>query len=162
MNGAMGSAHGTDDARNGKGDRIVQVSWLGTVAFGVTAALGTVVPGIDIAALVLALGLFLAGTVVFLLAFLKAVERSREEEVGVMNVFFLDHSAPRPIRRSLLASFVVEIAVAVATAAVRPNTSLAFGILVPIYGLSLAGLWGARHGTFPPRKPRAPKASKQK
>src|SRR5207248_757919 len=27
-----------------------------------------------------------------------------------------------------------------------------FGILVPLWGLGLAGLWAARHGTFPRRK----------
>ena len=72
-----------------------------------------------------------------------------------MNLFFLDHSAPKPVRRSLLGSLAVEIAVAVAGAALHPNTSLAFGILAPVYGLSLAGLWGARHGTFPKRQIKA-------
>jgi hypothetical protein len=28
---------------------------------------------------------------------------------------------------------------------------VAFGILVPIFGLGLAGLWGARHGVFEAR-----------
>jgi hypothetical protein len=28
---------------------------------------------------------------------------------------------------------------------------LAFGILVPVFGLGLCGLWGARYGTFEPR-----------
>jgi hypothetical protein len=149
-----------DDAS--AGDGIVQASWLGTAAFGVTAALGTAIPGIDIVALVVAVALFLAGTVAFFAAFLKAVDRSREEEIGVMNVFFLDHSAPRPIKRSLLASLATQIVVAGATAAARPNTSLAFGILAPIYGLSLAGLWGARHGTFPKRQPKQQRQPKPK
>jgi hypothetical protein len=37
------------------------------------------------------------------------------------------------------------------TSAVRPFSSLAFGVLVPVSGLGLMGLWGARYGTFPPR-----------
>jgi hypothetical protein len=49
---------------------------------------------------------------------------------------------------SLLAAQVV---VAVATAAARPFTTLAFGVLVPVFGVGLNGLWAARHGRFPPR-----------
>ena len=32
-----------------------------------------------------------------------------------------------------------------------PGTSLAVGILVPMFGLGLNGLWCAFHGVFPPR-----------
>jgi len=39
------------------------------------------------------------------------------------------------------------IAVTAATAAAEP-----FGILVPMLPLGLIGLWGARHGVFPPRR----------
>src|SRR5439155_114318 len=39
------------------------------------------------------------------------------------------------------------------TAARRPNTSVVFGILVPVYGLAMCGLWSARYGTFPRRRP---------
>jgi hypothetical protein len=46
----------------------------------------------------------------------------------------------------------VEILVALTTASVRPFTSLAFGVLAPVYGLALAGLWGAQYGTFKPRR----------
>lgn len=146
--------------QDGEGAGIVQASWLGTVAFGVTAALATAITSIDIVALVLAMTLFLAGTAIFFAAFFKAVGRSREEQIGVMNLFFLDHSAPKAIKRSLLGALATQIAIAAATAAARPNTSLAFGVLVPVYGLSLAGLWGARHGTFPARPPKAAKPPK--
>ena len=30
---------------------------------------------------------------------------------------------------------------------------VAFGVLAPIYGLGLAGLWSARYGAFAPRPP---------
>ncbi|MDQ1437983.1 MAG: hypothetical protein QOK43_1612 [Acidimicrobiaceae bacterium] len=157
---AADATHATDSTEAGgpaPGDGIIRASWLGTGALAVVTLAGAVVPAVDIVALVVAAALFLAGTVLFFAAFVKAVDRSRTEEIGVMNVFFLDHSAPRSIRRSLLGSFAVEIAVAVAAAAVRPNTSLAFGILAPVYGLALAGLWGARHGAFPARTPKTPK-----
>ena len=142
-----------------QGEAIVRASWIGTAAFGVTAALGVAVPAVDFVPFLLSIALFAAGTVAFFMAYARAVSRSRTDKVGVMALFFLEgRVAPRPVRRNLLGSFVVQIVVAVAVAAARPNTSLAFGILVPVYGLALAGLWGARHGVFPERTPRPGRA----
>jgi hypothetical protein len=146
------SAEGEAGQPDGMG--IVTADWAGTAAFGATSALGAFVPQLDIVALVVALALFGAGTVGFFVAFVRAVGRSRAEEIGVMNLFFLDHSAPSPVRRSMLAALAVQIVTAAATAAARPNTSLAFGILAPVYGLALQGVWASRHGTFPPRQPK--------
>jgi len=140
------------DGDAGPGEGIVRASWLGTAALGVTSALGTISSALDIVAFVVALAMFAAGTVAFFLAYAKAISRSRTEKLGIMSVFFLEgRVAPKPVRRLLLGSFLVEVLVAVAVAAIRPNTSLAFGILAPVYGLALAGLWGARHGAFPER-----------
>ncbi|HEX2039080.1 MAG TPA: hypothetical protein VHF47_05015 [Acidimicrobiales bacterium] len=142
------------------GEGIVRASWLGTAAFGVAAVLGAVVPAADLPALVVSLVLFTAGTVAFFVAYARAVVRSRTEHVAVLALFFLERDvAPRRVRRRLLGSFVVQVLVAAATAAGRPNTSLAFGILVPVYGLALAGVWGAYHGAFPRRQPRQPKGT---
>lgn len=143
----------TDEPEPDQRDGIVTASWVGTAAFGVTSALGAVVSAVDVVALAVALLLFVAGTVAFFAAYARAVTRSRTERIGVLSMFFLEGTvAPKPTRRLLLASFAVEVAVAAATAAARPNTSLAFGILAPVYGLALAGLWGARHGTFATRE----------
>lgn len=134
------------------GERIVRASWIGTAVFGVTSGVGAVLSSFDVVALAVALLLFTAGVAAFVAAYAKAVSRSRTEQIGVMSLFFLEGAvASKPVRRLLLGSFLVEVLVAVAVAAARPNTSLAFGILVPVYGLSLAGLWGAHHGTFRPR-----------
>ena len=109
----------------------------------------------DLLALLTSLVLFGAGTVAFFVAYARAVARSRTDQVGVMAMFFLEGAvAPKPVRRLLLGSFGVQVLVAAATAAARPNTSLAFGILAPVYGLALAGVWAAYHGTFPPRRPK--------
>ena len=135
-----------------KGEGIVRASWIGTALFGVTSGVGAVLSALDAVALVVSLVLFGAGIAAFVVAYARAVSRSRTDRIGVMSMFFLEGSvAPRPVRRLLLGSFLVQVLVAVAVAAARPNTSLAFGILVPVYGLSLAGLWGARHGSFRPR-----------
>ena len=158
VGGVGGDGAGGDGVVNDTdGNSIVAASWIGTVVFAATSALGAAASQLDIAALVVALAMFAAGTVVFFVAFAGAVTRSRTDEIGVMNLFFLDRSAPRPVRRSLLGSLCVEIATAIAAAAIRPNTSLAFGILAPVYALSLMGLYGARHGVFPPRVEKAPK-----
>jgi len=45
----------------------------------------------------------------------------------------------------------VEVVAAIVSASIRPFTPMAFGFLVPVYGLGLCGLWGARYGTFAPR-----------
>lgn len=133
------------------GGGIIRASWLGTTALGVAAGIGLAAHTLRGLTAVVAAILFVAGTVLFFVAFLRAVDRSRTEQIGVMNVFFLDHSAPKPVRRSLLASLAAQAAIAAAAAALRPNTAMAFAILAPVYGLSLAGLWGARHGSFPKR-----------
>jgi hypothetical protein len=151
--GVSGQADGESGQPEGMG--IVTADWVGTVAFAATSALGVFVPQLDIVALVVALALFAAGTAGFFVAFVRAVGRSRTEEIGVMNLFFLDHSAPRPVRRSMLGALGVQIVTATATAAARPNTSLAFGILAPVYGLALQGMWASRHGVFPPREHKA-------
>jgi hypothetical protein len=98
--------------------------------------------------------LFLAGCVVFLVAYAKAVNRSREEEIAVAGVYLMmGGSAPRQTRNHLLGSLAVQTAVAIVTAAIR--WPLAFGILVPTLGLALAGLWTASHGNFPEWRVRA-------
>lgn len=134
------------------GAGIVQASGVGTVLFAATAGLAAAVPEADLAALVVALVLFAGGTGAFAAALVRAAGRSRREELTMAGVFFLE-GAPGAVRRLLLGSLAVEVVVAFVTAGVRPNSSLAFGILAPVWGQGLAGLWGARHGTFPPRRP---------
>jgi hypothetical protein len=79
------------------------------------------------------------------------VSRSRTDTIGIGGLYFLAGSAPRVPRFRLRLSFAVEIVVATASSSIRPFTPMAFGFLVPVYGLGLMGLWGARHGTFGPR-----------
>ncbi len=126
-------------------------SWAGTATFTATAVLAAFVRGTSVVALVVAVALFAVGLAAFAAAYVGAVARSRTHQIGVWGLFFLEGSAPPALRRRLLGSAGVEALVAVATAAARPNTSLAFGILVPVYGLGLSALWSARHGRFPPR-----------
>lgn len=138
------------------GTGIVRASWIGTAAFVVTAVAATVTEAARIPAVVVALALFAAGIVAFFWAYAVAVGRSRTDAIGIGGWFFLagPDTAPAAHKRRLLASLAVQAAVAIATAAARPFTSLAFGVLVPLYGLALTGLYGARHGRFSPRSAR--------
>ena len=131
---------------------IVQASWLGTAAFVVTAALGVLVEDARPVAAAVALALFAAGTVVFLIALVRMAQRSRGHELSIGGVFLLQGSAPSSIRRHLLGAWTVQIVAAFAAAGLRPFTALAFGVLAPVYGIGLAGLWGATHGEFDRRQ----------
>jgi hypothetical protein len=136
------------------GAGIVRASWIGTAAFGVTAAAGAALQGaLGWVAFAVALALFVAGFVAFVWAYAIAVRRSRTDEIAVAGLYLLSGSASKAVRRQLLGSLAAEVAVALVTAAARPYTIAATGILAPLYGLGLAGLWAARHGTFGPRQP---------
>lgn len=133
-------------------DPLVRASIAGTTLFTLVALAAAAAPdALAVVAVVVDLLLFAAGCVAFVLALLRAAARSRTDELTLGGLFWLSGSAPAAVRRPLLWSFGVEVVVALATASARPFTGLAFGILVPVYALGLAGLWGARAGTFPPR-----------
>lgn len=137
----------------GAGAGLIAASFAGTGALGVTAIAAAIAPRtLDVPALVVALAMFFTGTGAFAWAYVIAIGRSRTEDIAVGGVYGLaGGSTPAPVRLKLLGSLAAEVALAVVTAAVRPYTSLSFGILAPMWGLGIAGVWGARHGGFPPR-----------
>jgi hypothetical protein len=131
------------------GRGIILASWIGDALFAVTAipvALG--VDALDDPAVVLGLVLFFASLVVWCWALgFAAVRTTRGDDVQVWSLFLLEGRVPARVRWHLYGSFVVCLAITVGTAAANP-----FGVLVPMYPLGLVGLWGARHGVYPPRK----------
>ena len=133
----------------------VRASMVTTAVFVVAATLATAFPdqlGVPVA--VLDVGLFAVGTVVFVLALLKGLDRSRTEQVEIGALFFLTGStAPRDVKVRLLGCLVLQVLVALISSSIRVYTEVAFGILVPMLGLGLAGRWGARHGVFPKKSP---------
>jgi hypothetical protein len=130
---------------------IMKASWIGTAVLLVTSVLAVTVESFDLIAAIVSLLMFAAGTVIFLWAYAIAVGRSRTVEIGIGGLYFLAGTAPNSVRVHLLGSLGAEVVIAAAAAATRPYSSVAFGILAPMWGLGLAGLWGARYGQFSPR-----------
>jgi len=135
------------------GAGIVRASWTGTVVFAAATVAGVVAPHpLAWLGFAVSLGLFVAGCIVFVWAFALAIARSRSDEIAVSSLYLLS-GAPPAVRTQLFGSLAVEVIVAFGTAAARPYTIAATAILAPMYALGLCGLWAARYGTFPPRRP---------
>lgn len=133
-------------------DPVVKPAVWGTVAFVVAALVGIPAPDpLAISIAVFDLLLFALGTLAFLRTLLTAAQRSREEELSVAGIWFLQGSAPAAVQRVLLGALAAQVVVGIGTAIARPEP-LAVGTLVPVFGLGLTGLWAVRSGTFPPRR----------
>lgn len=142
------------------GERIVRADVIGTAAFVVSAALAAVIFNgpMRVVGVAVALTLFAIGVFAFLWSYITAVNRSRTDNIAVAQLYFLvSASAPMAVRRVMMTALSVQIVVAFATAIARSRTdgragsTLAFGILVPMFGLGLNGLWCSKHGSFAPR-----------
>ena len=130
---------------------LIRSSWGGTAVFVSTAVAAAIRPSwFEIPALAVALVLFAIGMVTMLWAFAIAVNRSRVDAIGVGGLFFGAGSMPKVVRWHILGACGIQVAVGIATASVRPFTTLAFGTLVPIFGIGMMGFWTARNGTFEP------------
>ncbi len=126
-------------------------SWLGDALFAVTAIPAAAgVSAFRGVALAVALLLFGAGIVVWMWAFGVALARNAHgDDIVVSSLFLVQGPVPRTVRTQLFGALGVSIVLAAAT-----GTTDAFGILAPMLPLGLIGLWGARHGEFPPRRER--------
>ena len=135
-----------------RGSAIITVSWIGTGIYVVTSVIATVSPdGFGVPAATVSLILFFIGCGVFFWAYLVAVQRSRTDLIGIGGLYFLQGTAPRAVQVRLVGSLVVQVVVAIVTSSIRLYSPLAFGFLVPVFGIGMCGLWGARYGTFEPR-----------
>jgi hypothetical protein len=119
---------------------------------------------------VVSLVLFAAGIATSLLAYTSALERSRTEEVGVANLFLLTgDTAPKPVKRAMSAALAVQIVAAIIGASIGVSglqdsqlNALAFGVLVPMFGIGMNGAWAARYGSYGPRVQPTAKPSNRK
>lgn len=138
----------------GAGEGILRFDQWATVVFAVVSAAAAIAPDqLQYVSVPVDLVLFAIGCGAFLWAYAAAVSRSRYDTLTMAGVFFPgDRVAPTRVVRRLRLLLAVQTVVAVAAAAVRPFTPLAFSVLVPMLGLGLMALWAARHGRFPPRR----------
>lgn len=132
---------------------IFRVSALATAVFCVTSAGATISSSLVPTAFAVDLALFAAGCVVFVWAYFRAIGRSRSESITLNGLFLLgDSVAPVMVTRRLRMMLAIQVLAALVTAGVRPFTTLAFGVLVPMFGLGMMALWAALHGRFEPRE----------
>lgn len=152
-------------AESDSGARIVQLDVMGTVAFALTAGLSAALftGAVKVVAVVVALVLFSIGVVTFLWSYWTAVQRSRFENIAVAQLYFLaGASAPRKVKLTMNLVLVAQVVIGLGTALIRSRTdgragsTLAFGILVPMFGLGLNGLWCSKFGKFSIRRPAPP------
>ena len=127
---------------------ILRLAWTSLVlliAVAVPFALGADAFEKPVAAVSLAS--FSMGMVLWVVAFFQALGRTANGcEVAVSNWVFLAGSAPSMVRKQLLGVAALTLTVTIATTAANP-----FVWLANLLPLALSALWGARHGTFPPR-----------
>jgi hypothetical protein len=138
------------------GAELIRASWAGTVVLAIAAVGAVASPGTGLAVplVFVALLMLLGGSAAMVWAYALAVRRSRTDEIAVAGLYFLAAgAAPNDVRRSLMASLAAQCVIGFAAAAARPFTAAAFGILAPVWGLGLTGVWAARHGTYPRRRP---------
>jgi len=137
------------------GHRTVAASLAGTALFAVTAVPAAAgVDALKLAAAAVGLAEFVVAIPLALLALARAAVRTarQEDRITVGGLFFLQGSAPKPIKRTFLWMSLVCLAIAVGTLAWEP-----FGVLVPMLPVGLAGVWAARYGVFPPRQAGQPR-----
>lgn len=152
----------TDDSASLPGGRVVRADIVGTAVFLTALAIAVPLKTRRPAQLLIggvSMALFAIGVAATLWAYTRALDRSRVENVGVANLFLLTgETAPPVVKRTMSLALVVQIVAAVAGASfgvVGLNkgqlNALAFGVLVPMFGIGMNGIWAARFGSYGPR-----------
>ena len=147
---------------SGMTSRLVRVDVIGTAAFVAAEAVAIPLRSQRVGQVLIAvvsLVLFAMGVATALWAYAAALERSRSEEVGVANLYLLTGStAPPPVKRTMSIALAVQVVLALAGAIVgvvglgkNDLNALAFGTLVPMFGIGMNGAWAARYGSYGPR-----------
>jgi hypothetical protein len=139
---------------------LVRINVVLTGLFVVVTAIAAAVfsPELRVAVAVFDLALFAIGVATFILGYFSAVQRSRYDEISVAGLFLLlDKVADRSTTLKMNTALAVQTIVGLTGAIVRgstdgkPGSTLAFGVLVPLLGLGLNGMWASKHGVFAPR-----------
>jgi hypothetical protein len=139
-------------AADAPGRGLIVVDLVGTAVFVVVALGAALGPAwLTLPVVIVSLVLFSIGTIAFLWAYAVAIGRSRQEQIGMGGLFFLAGSAPRNVQVRMMGAFALQVVVALVAASLKVFTGVAFAVLAPMFGIGLAGLWAARHGSFSAR-----------
>lgn len=143
-------------------DTLVRVNLGLTAVFLVTASFSAVVfsTGAQWVGAITAMVLFAIGVFAFLWSYWGAVQRSRDVEIAVTQLYLLMGDAiPSAVRRTMNLTLLLQFVIALVTTLARPDgpdgspgSSLAVGFLVPMLGFGLNGLWAINHGDFATRR----------
>ena len=144
------------------GARVVRLDLAGTAVFLTALAIAVPLRNHRFAQFLIggvSMVLFAIGVATTLWAYTRALDRSRVEEVGVANLYLLTGStAPKVVGRTLSLALVTQVVAAIAGAWIGvvgldegQLNALAFGVLVPMFGIGMNGVWAARHGSYGPR-----------
>ncbi|MDO8391828.1 MAG: hypothetical protein Q7V57_15240 [Actinomycetota bacterium] len=142
--------------------RLVRADLYGTLVFVVAMALAVPFKSdrwAQVLAVVVSVVLFAAGVASSLWAYAQALELSRVREVGVANLFLLTGpTAPKFLKRLMSGLLATQVVVALVAASIGVSgleqsqlNALAFGVLVPMFGIGMNGAWAARYGSYGPR-----------
>jgi hypothetical protein len=138
-----------------------RINVLLTALFLVATAVAAVVfsPATRTAGVVVDLVLFSIGVAAFIWGYFSAVQRSRVDEISVASLYFLSGQvANKQVQKIMNGCLIAQLVIGLAGAIARSSTdgkagsTLAFGVLVPLLGLGLNGLWASQFGTFTPRE----------
>ena len=138
-----------------------QVNLFLTALFLVATAVAAVVftPATRAAGVAIDLVLFGIGVAAFIWGYFSAVQRSRVDEISVASLYLLTSQvANKQVQKTMNGCLIAQLVVGLAGAIARSSTdgkagsTLAFGVLVPLLGLGLNGLWASQFGTFTPRE----------
>ncbi|NOX28479.1 MAG: hypothetical protein GXP35_00275 [Actinobacteria bacterium] len=131
---------------------LVRANWVVTAVLAVSLGLGLTAPrSLGVVAAFISIAMLLAGIVAFIYSFFVALDRSRTEEISTAGLYLLAEGAPAATRWNMIGAIVAQSAVAVTAALIEPTSALIFGVLAPMLGLGIAGIWSAKHGVFRPR-----------
>lgn len=163
------STTGDDAASSGSDGRwVIDLDVWSTVLFGVSAAYAAAVfnTAAQWVGAIVAMALFAIGVAAFIWSYWVAVQRSRTDEISVAELYLLlGPATPRPVKRKLNLALLAQIAIGLVSTMTRlqgpngqPGSSLAVGLLVPMLGFGLNGLWASKYAKFRPRRATAASA----
>ena len=142
--------------------RIVRADLAGTVVFLAAVAIGAPFKQdrwAQVIVIVVSVALFAAGVAASLWAYARALELSRVRNIGVANLFLLTGpTAPKTVKRLMSWALTAQVVIAILGASIGVSgleksqlNPLAFGVLVPMFGIGMNGAWAARYGSYGPR-----------